>query len=336
MVDPFATTTSQPSQNTGPPRNRRTSTPLHMSLARTLKMLMEREHLKPLDPSPLFDPLPPRHDPTQYCLFHQQHGHPTNLCYRLRHKIQDLIDNKIIAPPTKPNVTTTPLPAHNQKRENPPKKGLPDTQVIEKGASLAEEYDPILYIVAIYQPKPVVILPDFLSINIIRGDELGQHQNDWPEQGLNDLAKLEEDLENLEEDLDNLYFFEEEDTGSVQIRWWDPSQPKTSNGWLSKEESNIEEYTRETGKEEGVVTSSKTEAAPLTEKEQALEQFQRERFKAKRTGKQYKLVHKPIWGTLNRCFVCQGEDFPFCGFLEPWFDRETKTRYPGFEIFSGH
>ncbi|THG01856.1 hypothetical protein TEA_027915 [Camellia sinensis var. sinensis] len=66
-------------------------------------------------------------------------------------------------------------------------------------------------------PKPVVILPDFLSINAIGEDQLGQNQKDWLEQGLNDLAKLEEDLVELEEDLDNPYFFEEEDTSSVQL-----------------------------------------------------------------------------------------------------------------------
>ncbi|XP_028077086.1 uncharacterized protein LOC114279096 [Camellia sinensis] len=66
-------------------------------------------------------------------------------------------------------------------------------------------------------PKPIVILPDSLSINAIGEDELGKNLNDWPEQGLNDLAELEEDLVKLEEDLQNLYFFKEEDVGSIQI-----------------------------------------------------------------------------------------------------------------------
>lgn len=87
MANPFATTTSETSQTMGPPQNRKIFTPLHMSPARTLKMLMERGHLKPFDPRPLPDPFPSRHDPTQYCLFHQQHGHPTDLCYRLCHEI---------------------------------------------------------------------------------------------------------------------------------------------------------------------------------------------------------------------------------------------------------
>ncbi|KAF5933777.1 hypothetical protein HYC85_029948 [Camellia sinensis] len=64
---------------------------------------MEKSHLKPLDPRPLPDPLPPRHNPAQYCIFHQQHGHPIDLCYCLHHEIQDLINNKVIALPSKPN-----------------------------------------------------------------------------------------------------------------------------------------------------------------------------------------------------------------------------------------
>ncbi|KAF5932136.1 hypothetical protein HYC85_028307 [Camellia sinensis] len=38
-----------------------------------------------------------------------QHGHDTDQCYRLRHEIQDLINNKEIALPQKPNVSTVHL-----------------------------------------------------------------------------------------------------------------------------------------------------------------------------------------------------------------------------------
>lgn len=41
------------------------------------------------------------------------------------------------------------------------------------------------------------------------------------------------------------------------------------------------------------------------------------RAKAKQVGKQYELIHRPIWGTLNGHFVWEGEDFPFCGFPKP-------------------
>ena len=43
-------------------------------------------------------------------------------------------------------------------------------------------------------------------------------------------------------------------------------------------------------------------------------------------------MHRPIQSTLSGRFVWEGEDFPFCGFPEPWLNAERK-RVPGFEIF---
>ena len=37
-------------------------------------------------------------------------------------------------------------------------------------------------------------------------------------------------------------------------------------------------------------------------------------------------------GTLHGNFVKEGGDFPFCGFLKLWFDKDGKV-YPGREIF---
>ena len=45
--------------------------------------------------------------------YHQRPGHDTDKCFGLRHAIQDLIDNKVIAPPTRPSITNNPLPNHN-------------------------------------------------------------------------------------------------------------------------------------------------------------------------------------------------------------------------------
>ncbi|KAF5934617.1 hypothetical protein HYC85_030788 [Camellia sinensis] len=56
-------------------------------------------HLKPLEPRPLLNPLQAKHDAAKYCAFHQQTGDDTNLCFRLRHEIQDLIDNEVIIAP---------------------------------------------------------------------------------------------------------------------------------------------------------------------------------------------------------------------------------------------
>ena len=69
-----------------------------MSLSQALKKLREEGHLELLEPQPFPNPLPPRYDPAKYCAYHQHHGHDTNRCIRLRHKIQDLIDEETIAP----------------------------------------------------------------------------------------------------------------------------------------------------------------------------------------------------------------------------------------------
>ena len=37
-------------------------------------------------------------------------------------------------------------------------------------------------------------------------------------------------------------------------------------------------------------------------------------------------------GTLNGNFMKEGEDFPFCGFLELWVGKDGKV-YPSWEIF---
>ncbi|KAF5933768.1 hypothetical protein HYC85_029939 [Camellia sinensis] len=65
-----------------------------MPLSQALRVLMKKGHLKPLESRPLPDPLPPNHNPAKHCAFHQQHSHDTGQCFRLRHEIQDLIDNK--------------------------------------------------------------------------------------------------------------------------------------------------------------------------------------------------------------------------------------------------
>lgn len=56
------------------------------------------------------------------------------------------------------------------------------------------------------------------------------------------------------------------------------------------------------------------------------------RARAKQAGKPFELIHRPIHGTLNGHFVREAEDFPFCGFPEPWLNAKKK-RFPGFEIF---
>ena len=112
---PFSSTSESSNQASRfQPRGQRTFTPLYMPLSKALGVLIRKKHLTPLEPRPLPNPLPPSHDPAKYCAYHQQHSHDTDRCFRLCHEIQDLIDKQVIAPPEKPNVTTNPLPPHNQ------------------------------------------------------------------------------------------------------------------------------------------------------------------------------------------------------------------------------
>ena len=69
--------------------------------------------LKPLDPRPIPNPLPLKFDVNKRCAYHQIPSHDTNCCFTLHHAIQDLIDNKVIVPPTRPSITNNPLPNHN-------------------------------------------------------------------------------------------------------------------------------------------------------------------------------------------------------------------------------
>ena len=53
----------------------------------------------------------------EYCHYHQKPGHKTNNCFRLKHEIQDLIDNRTILNPniiTKPNIRKNPLPNYHK------------------------------------------------------------------------------------------------------------------------------------------------------------------------------------------------------------------------------
>ena len=82
-----------------PPQAKKVFTPLYMPLSKALGVLIKKGHLKPLEPQPLPKNLSLSHNPADYCAFHQQAGHDTNMCFRLRHEIQDLIDNGVIPAP---------------------------------------------------------------------------------------------------------------------------------------------------------------------------------------------------------------------------------------------
>ena len=97
---PFTGASGSSSQKTKyPPRDKRVFTPLYMPLSKALEVILRKGYLKPLEQRPLPNPLPPKHDQTKYCAYHQQTGHDTDSCFRLRRDVQDLFDNKVIAAP---------------------------------------------------------------------------------------------------------------------------------------------------------------------------------------------------------------------------------------------
>ncbi|KAF5932596.1 hypothetical protein HYC85_028767 [Camellia sinensis] len=109
-ADPFACASSKNAQTSKYlPRGRRVFHALYMPLSKALQILAERGHLKPLEPWPLPKNLPATHDAAQYCAYHQQTGHATDNCFRLRHEVQDLIDSEVILPPTSAKSVTTQL-----------------------------------------------------------------------------------------------------------------------------------------------------------------------------------------------------------------------------------
>ncbi|KAF5932942.1 hypothetical protein HYC85_029113 [Camellia sinensis] len=71
-TNPFAGTSDTTTQTVmHQPRGQRVFTPLYISLSKALGVLIKKGHLKLLEPRPLPDPLPPKHNLTKYCAFHQ-------------------------------------------------------------------------------------------------------------------------------------------------------------------------------------------------------------------------------------------------------------------------
>ncbi|KAF5932153.1 hypothetical protein HYC85_028324 [Camellia sinensis] len=107
---PFASVSSKnPQTSKYLPRRCRVFHALYMPLSKALQILVEKGYLKPLEPRPLPSHLPTGHDATQYCAYHQPTGHSTDNCFRLRHEVQDLIDNEVILPPSSAKFVTAGL-----------------------------------------------------------------------------------------------------------------------------------------------------------------------------------------------------------------------------------
>ena len=72
---------------------------IHISLSKALEILSKKGYLKPLEPTLLPIPIPNTWNMNEYCAFHQKLGHKIDYCFRLKHEIQDLIDEGVIAKP---------------------------------------------------------------------------------------------------------------------------------------------------------------------------------------------------------------------------------------------
>ena len=70
---------------------------LQMPLSEVLVVLIKGGYLKPFDPTPLPNPIPPNWNRNDHYAFHQRIGHKTNSCLRLKHDVQNLIDQGVIA-----------------------------------------------------------------------------------------------------------------------------------------------------------------------------------------------------------------------------------------------
>nr|POE62373.1 hypothetical protein CFP56_43958 [Quercus suber] len=91
---------------------RREFTLLGMTLSQALETLSTKGFIKPLDLR-RYTPntSAPNYNASEYCKYHQNHGHFTDKCNRLRHDIEDLIQSgKIRKPPINlPNIKSNPL-----------------------------------------------------------------------------------------------------------------------------------------------------------------------------------------------------------------------------------
>ena len=84
-----------------------------MPMSQVFDKLKAKGLPKPLSPRPIPNPLPLRFDVNKRYAYHQVPSHKTDHCFTLHHAIQDLIDNMVIAPPTRPSITNNSLPNHN-------------------------------------------------------------------------------------------------------------------------------------------------------------------------------------------------------------------------------
>ena len=77
-----------------------------MTLTQAYEKLSSKGFIKPLDPTPLPNPIPPIWNLNEYCHYHQKFSHNIDNCFLFKHEIQDLIDNGTLL---NPNIRKNPL-----------------------------------------------------------------------------------------------------------------------------------------------------------------------------------------------------------------------------------
>ena len=108
---------SNPPKQIPTPKPRRHFDPLEAPFSKVYDYLLQRGHLKPLDPTPMPNLIPKNLNLNLYCHFHQKSNHSMDKCVRLKNKIQDLIDKDVIPkpnPPTLPNIHQNTLPNYQR------------------------------------------------------------------------------------------------------------------------------------------------------------------------------------------------------------------------------
>ncbi|KAH7836661.1 hypothetical protein Vadar_004049 [Vaccinium darrowii] len=184
-----------------PTRQARSFYQFPFPLTTVYQKLLEKDAIKPLEPREPPKILPPSHNPNAFCSYHQMPGHHTNNCIRLKHKVQDLIeDGTIPLPLKKPNTVSNPMPEHKS-----------NTQInqISLSSTLNDlgstKFNPSLYIIPDTEPKPLVPVPEDLGI-LFLGSVKPKTKPTWA-----DMAESEEWAMN--------------DQGWEKFRQeWDPSQ----------------------------------------------------------------------------------------------------------------
>lgn len=81
-------------------KSKRVFTKLGMSYSQAAMLLITHKVIRPI--SPMQEPAekPVWWDSSEFCLYHEGNGHSTEDCYRLKHKIQDLLDAGSLPDPT--------------------------------------------------------------------------------------------------------------------------------------------------------------------------------------------------------------------------------------------